>query len=47
MSVSTGLRFIAHSSLLLEDDAGDLLMDPWFFGDEFNGCWTLLAPPEQ
>jgi ribonuclease BN (tRNA processing enzyme) len=42
----TGLRFLSHSSLLLEDDDGDLLMDPWFFGDVFNGAWSLLAPPD-
>lgn len=43
---STGLRFLSHSCVLLEDDDGDLLMDPWFFGTVFNGAWSLLAPPD-
>jgi hypothetical protein len=42
----TGLRFLSHSCLLLEDGDGDLLMDPWFFGGVFNDSSSLLAPPD-
>jgi L-ascorbate metabolism protein UlaG (beta-lactamase superfamily) len=40
------IRFVSHSSLLCTDDDGDLLMDPWLFGDVFHESWSLLAPPD-
>jgi UDP-MurNAc hydroxylase len=36
------LRFINHACVLLEDDEGILLFDPWLEGLAFNNSWALL-----
>ena len=36
------LRFINHACILLEDDEGLLLFDPWLEGLAFNNSWALL-----
>ena len=44
--MSTTVRFVAHSCIVVEDDRGDLLMDPWLFGNTFHDSWALRAAPD-
>jgi ribonuclease BN (tRNA processing enzyme) len=45
--VKSNIKFINHACFLIENDDGDVLFDPWFFGKVFNNSWSLLRETED
>ena len=40
------VKFLGHSSILIESGDSKVLCDPWYTGKVFNEGWGLLSTPK-